>query len=76
MKHKSMSQMNREKWLLDYDKKNSKRKELKLKPFWKKPLLVTKKTITKDPKYKDTSWVELDVYNPYKEKGNNGNKSS
>ncbi len=61
MKHKSMSQMNKEK---------------KLKPFWKKPLLVTKKTITKDPKYKDTSWVELDVYNPYKEKGNNGNKSS
>ncbi len=51
-------------------------KEKKLKPFWKKPLLVTKKTITKDPKYKDTSWVELDVYNPYKEKGNNGNKSS
>ena len=62
MKHKSMSQMNREKWLLDYDKKNSKRKELKLKPFWKK-LLVTKKTVEQDPKDKDTKWVTLDVYN-------------
>jgi len=47
MKHKSMSQMN---------------KERKLKPFWKK-LLVTKKTVEQDPKNKDTKWVTLDVYN-------------
>lgn len=47
MKHKSMSQMNKEK---------------KLKPFWKK-LLVTKKTVEQDPKDKDTEWVTLDIYN-------------
>ena len=47
MKHKSMSQMNKEK---------------KLKPFWKK-LLVTKKTVEQDSKDKDTEWVTLDIYN-------------
>ena len=47
MKHKSMSQMNKEK---------------KLKPFWKK-LLITKRTVEQDPKDKDTKWVTLDVYN-------------
>ena len=47
MKHKSMSQMNKEK---------------KLKPFWKK-LLITKRTVEQDPKEKDTEWVTLDVYN-------------
>ena len=45
-----------------------KQQETKKKPFWKKPLLITKKTITQDPKDKDTTWVELEVYNPYKEK--------
>mgnify|MGYP003138496678 CR=1 FL=1 len=50
--------------------------KLKKKPFWKKPLLITKKTTTQDPKDKDTTWVELEVYNPYKEKGKHGNKNS
>ena len=50
-----------------------KQQETKKKPFWKKPLLITKKTITQDPKDKDTTWVELEVYNPYKEKEKHGN---
>jgi len=53
-----------------------KQQETKKKPFWKKPLLITKKTITQDPKDKDTTWVELEVYNPYKEKGKHGNCGS
>ena len=60
-------------------KKNNNNQELlklKKKPFWKKPLLITKKTITQDPKDKDVQWVTLDLYNPYKKKGKNANKNS
>ena len=33
----------------------------------KKPLLITKKTVTQDPNDKDIQWVELELYNPYKD---------
>ena len=47
-----------------------KQKNIKKKPFWKKPLLITKKTITQDPKDPSVQWVELDLYNPYEVKKN------
>ena len=49
---------------------------MKKKPFWKKPLLITKKTTTQDPKDKDTKWITLDLYNPKKPGGKNANKTS
>ena len=33
----------------------------------KKSLLITKKTVTQDPDDKDIQWVELELYNPYKD---------
>ncbi len=42
-----------------------KQQDTKKKPFWKKPLLITKKTITQDPKDPKVQWVELDLYNLY-----------
>ena len=44
-----------------------KQKNTKKKPFWKKPLLITKKAVTQDPDDKDIQWVELELYNPYKD---------
>ena len=46
-----------------------KQKDTKKKPFWKN-LLITKKTIEKDPNDKDVEWVTLDLYNPYEDIGN------
>ena len=40
----------------------------KQKDTKKKPLLITKKTVTQDPNDPLVQWVELDVYNPYKDK--------
>ena len=42
-------------------KKN--KQNIKKKPFWKKPLLITKKTVTQDPNDLLIQWVELDLYN-------------
>ena len=42
-----------------------KQKDTKKKPFWKKPLLITKKTVEQDLNDKDIQWVTLDLYNPY-----------
>jgi len=39
-----------------------KQQDTKKKPFWKKPLLITKKTVEQDPNDKDTQWVTLDLY--------------
>ena len=36
------------------------------KPFWKN-LLVTKKTVTQDTDDPLVQWVELELYNPYKD---------
>ncbi len=41
-----------------------KNKILRKKYFWKKPLLITKKTIEQDLNDKDIQWVTLDLYNP------------
>jgi len=43
-----------------------KQKDTKKKPFWKKPLLITKKIIEQDPNDKDIQWVTLDLYNSCK----------
>ena len=43
-----------------------KQKDTKKKPFWKKPLLITKKIVEQDPNDKDIQWVTLDLYNPHK----------
>ena len=48
-----------------------KEKDTKKKPFWKKPLLITKKIIEQDPNDKDIQWVTLDLYNHYKKKNIN-----
>ena len=40
------------------------------KPFWKN-LLVTKKTVTQDTDDPLVQWVELELYNPHKDKKNN-----
>ena len=40
------------------------------KPFWKN-LLVTKKTVTQDTDDPLVQWVELELYNSYKDKKNN-----
>ena len=45
-----------------------KQKDTKKKPFWKKPLLITKKIIEQDPNDKDIQWVTLDLYNHYENK--------
>jgi len=42
-----------------------KQQDTKKKPFWKKPLLITKKTVEQDPNDKNIQWVTLDIYNPY-----------
>jgi hypothetical protein len=44
-----------------------KQQETKKEPFWKKPLLITKKTVEQDPNDKDVQWVTLDLYNPYED---------
>ncbi len=44
-----------------------KQQDTKKKPFWKKSLLITKKTVEQDPNDKDIQWVTLDLYNPYKD---------
>ena len=44
-----------------------KQQDTKKKPFSKKPLLITKKTVTQDPNDKNVQWVELELYNPYKD---------
>ena len=44
-----------------------KQQDIKKRPFWKKPLLITKKTVEQDPNDKDIQWVELELYNPYKD---------
>ena len=46
-----------------------KQQDTKKKPFWKKPLLITKKTVEQDPNNKDIEWVTLDLYNPYEDLG-------
>ena len=48
-----------------------KQQDTKKKPFWKKPLLITKKIIEQDPNDKDIQWVTLDLYNHYKTKNIN-----
>ena len=40
-----------------------KQKNTKKKPFWKKPFLITKKTVTQDASDPLVQWVELDLYN-------------
>lgn len=45
-----------------------KQQDTKKKPFWKKPLLITKKTVEQDLNDKDIQWVTLDLYNPYEDK--------
>ena len=45
-----------------------KQQDTKKKPFWKKPLLITKKTVEQDPNDKDVQWVTLDLYNLYEDK--------
>ena len=45
-----------------------KQQETKKKPFWKKLLLITKRTITQDFKDPLVQWIELDIYNPHKDK--------
>ena len=52
-------------------KYKKKQKNIKKKPFWKKPLLITKKTVTQDPNDPLVQWVELELYNPYKDKKDN-----
>ena len=47
-----------------------KKQDTKKKPFWKKPLLITKRTVTQDPNDPLVQWVELELYNPYKDKKN------
>ena len=44
-----------------------KQQDTKKKPFWQKPLLITKKTINEDPNDLLVQWVELELYNPYKD---------
>tara|TARA_X000000950_G_C13800386_1_gene613274 strand:+ start:186 stop:353 length:168 start_codon:yes stop_codon:yes gene_type:complete len=44
-----------------------KKQDTKKKPFWKKPLLITKKTVEQDLKDKDIQWVTLDLYNPHED---------
>ena len=44
-----------------------KQKDTKKKHFWKKPLLITKKTVEQDPNDKDVQWVTLDLYNTHKD---------
>ena len=44
-------------------KKQDNKKEL----FWKKPLLITQKTIEQDSKDKDIQWVTLDLFNPHED---------
>ncbi len=51
-----------------------KQKDTKKKPFWKKPLLITKKIVEQDPNNKDIQWVTLDLYNPY-ENNDSSNKT-
>ena len=51
-----------------------KQKDTKKKPFWKKPLLITKKTVEQDLNDKDIQWVTLDLYNPY-ENNDSSNKT-
>jgi len=51
-----------------------KQQDTKKKSFWKKPLLVTKKTVEQDPNDKDIQWVTLDLYNPFR-KDNISDKS-
>lgn len=43
------------------------KQDTKKEPFWKKPLLITKKTIEQDLKDKDIQWITLDLYNPYED---------
>ena len=43
-----------------------KQQDTKKKPFWKN-LLITKKTVEQDLNDKDIQWVELELYNPYKD---------
>ena len=42
-----------------------KKRDTEKKPFWKKPLLINKKTIEQDLNDKDIQWITLDLYNPY-----------
>ena len=51
-----------------------KQQDTKKKPFWKKPLLITKKTVEQDLNDKDIQWVTLDLYNPY-ENNDSSNKT-
>ena len=44
-----------------------KQKDTKKRPFWKKPLLITKKTVEQDPNNKYIQWVTLDFYNLYED---------
>ena len=44
-----------------------KQQDTKKRSFWKKPLLITKKTVEQDPNDKDIQWVTLDLYNPYED---------
>ena len=48
-----------------------KQKDTKKRPFWKKPLLITKKTVTQDPNDLLVQWVKLELYNSYKDKKDN-----
>ena len=52
-----------------------KQQETKKKLFWKKPLLITKKTVEQDPNDKDIQWVTLDLYNPFKNTNISDNNS-
>ena len=47
-----------------------KQENTKKKPFLKN-LLVNKKTVTQDTDDPLVQWVELELYNPHKEKKNN-----
>ena len=44
-----------------------KQQETKKEPFWKKLLLITKKTVEQDPNDKGVQWVTLDLYNPHED---------
>ena len=44
-----------------------KKQDTKKKPFWKKPLLITQKTIEQDLMDKDIQWVTLDLYNTHED---------
>ena len=57
-----------------------KQQDTKKKPFWEKPLLITKKTVEQDLNDKDIQWVTLDLYNNCKDsleifKKKDGNKT-